>query len=368
MSELQGASGRVRRAGKSSGSRLRSVWFEPSVHSAYYLIFSRVMAAQSQTQPRPFTGQARLLPLLDFLPLLDAVDALHKPEVGAALGWTIQGAAHGPMGLAAMSSRSIAHAMETVAHYAPVRNRMFEYRCVRDERHVSLELTDRLDFGDYGQFLRYASLLAIFNIFRGIADEQSLTQCTVCLPWPRPAHNAGELPHAAWATQYRSKALAIRFAASVADPPLASWDLEVHRRVCSAGDEELTKLAGSVGAKVRHLFHRSQPEWPSLVDVAGTLGLSRRTLVRRLDDEGLSYQYLLDETRNELACWYLRHTGQTLNAIAEKVGFSDQGNFSRGFRRWQGLAPSQYRLCFRAGASADVEKGDAAAPGARRAP
>ncbi|MDM0047564.1 AraC family transcriptional regulator [Variovorax sp. J22R115] len=354
MSTSTGALGRVQRAGNDSGSRLRSVWFEPSVHSAYYLIFSRLTAALSQAPPRPFTGQARLLPLLDFLPLLDAVDALHKPDVGATLGWAIQGAAHGPMGLAAMSSRSIAHAMETVARYAPVRNRMFEYRCVRDERHVSLEISDRLDFGDYGHFLRYASLHAIFNIFRGIADEQALSQCALCLPWPRSTQT-GELPQAVWSTQYRAKMLAIRFATSVADHPLASWDPEVHRRVCSAGDEELTKLSGSVGAKVRHLFHRSQPDWPSLVAMAGMLGLSRRTLVRRLEDEGLSYNYLLDETRNELACWYLRHTGQSLNVIAEKVGFSDQGNFSRGFRRWQGLAPSQYRLCFRAGASPDKE-------------
>jgi len=354
MGNSSGASGRARRTRGDSGSRLRSVWFEPSVHSTYYLIFSKVAAAQSLAPPRPFTGQARVLPLLDFLPLLDAVDALHKPEVGAALGWTIQGAAHGPMGLAAMSSRSIAHAMETVAHYAPVRNRMFEYRCVRDERHVWLELIDRLDFGDYGPFLRYASLHAIFNIFRGIADEQALARCTLCLPWPRPTPT-GELTHAVWSTQYRSKMLAIRFATSVADTPLPSWDPEVHRRVCRAGDEELTKLAGSVGAKVRHQFHRSQPDWPSLMDMSGMLGLSRRTLVRRLEDEGLSYQYLLDETRNELACWYLRHTGQSLNVIAEKVGFSDQGNFTRGFRRWQGLAPSQYRLCFKAAESLDGE-------------
>ncbi|RZL89628.1 MAG: AraC family transcriptional regulator [Variovorax sp.] len=137
----------------------------------------------------------------------------------------------------------------------------------------------------------------------------------------------------------------------MADQPLVGWDPEAHRRVCSAGDEELTKLAGSLGAKVRHLFHRNQPDWPSLVEMAEALGLSRRTLVRRLEDEDLSYQSLLDETRNELACWYLRHTEQPLNAIAEKVGFSDQGNFSRGFRRWQGQAPSEYRLCFKADAS-----------------
>lgn len=253
-----------------------------------------------------------------------------------------------------MSSESMAHAMQTVARYTPVRNRMFNYRFVRDAQHASLELTDRLDFGEYGGFLRYATLHAIFNIFRDVADEQALSQSVLYLPWPRSS-KVKELPQAVWSTQYRSDVLAIRFPAEMAEHRLDTADAEVHRRICSAGDEELTRLAGSVGAKVRHLFHRSQPNWPSLVEMAQTLGLSRRTLVRRLEGEDLSYQYLLDETRNELACWYLRHSGDPLNVIAEKVGFSDQGNFTRGFRRWQGLAPSEYRLCFKADASPDQD-------------
>jgi AraC-like DNA-binding protein len=164
-------------------------------------------------------------------------------------------------------------------------------------------------------------------------------------PFERPSKSFSDTK-SGWTTEYRSKTLGIRFPGSIADLPLESWDAEVHRRVCGAGDEELAKLEGSVGARVRHLFHRSQPEWPPLASVAEALGLSRRTLVRRLEKEDLSYQYLLDETRNELACWYLRHTDDSLSAIAEKIGFSDQANFSHGFRRWQGLAPSEYRMCF----------------------
>lgn len=349
MSHNLGTSVRAHRR-SDAGRGLRSAWFEPSVHSAYFQIFSKLLASRCLVAPRPFTGQARLLPLLDFLPLLDAIDAARNPDAGAEVGWAIQASAHGPMGLAAMSSASIAHAMETVVRYGQVRNRMFNYRCARDERHVSLDITARLDFGDYGGFLQYATLHAIFNIVRVIADQHALSQGTLCLPWSRSA-GANEPQHAVWSIQHRSSVLAIRFPAQLADQPLVGWDPEAHRRVCSAGDEELTKLAGSVGAKVRHLFHRNQPDWPSLVEMAEALGLSRRTLVRRLEDEDLSYQSLLDETRNELACWYLRHTEQSLNAIAEKVGFSDQGNFSRGFRRWQGQAPSEYRLCFKADAS-----------------
>ncbi|RZL89630.1 MAG: hypothetical protein EOP82_18865 [Variovorax sp.] len=175
-------------------------------------MFSKLLASRSLVAPRPFTGQARLLPLLDFLPLLDAIDAARNPDAGAEVGWAIQASAHGPMGLAAMSSASIAHAMETVVRYGQVRNRMFNYRCVRDDRHVSLEITARLDFGDYRGFLQYATLHAIFNIFRVIADERALSQGTLCLPWSRSA-GANEPQDVVWSIQHRSSMLAIRFPA-----------------------------------------------------------------------------------------------------------------------------------------------------------
>ena len=121
----------------------------------------------------------------------------------------------------------------------------------------------------------------------------------------------------------------------------------LYKRICSAGDEELIKLSGSVSTKVRHLIHLAEPEWPTLMDTAKALGLSRRTLARRLESEGKQFQDMLDEACNELACWYLRQTSRSVSEIAELIGFSDQGNFSRGFRKWQGVTPSEYRRYFR---------------------
>lgn len=324
----------------------RSAWFEPSVHSTYFQIFSKLLASRSLASPRPFVGQARLLPLLDFLPLLDLINAPSAPDAGVDLGWAIPAAAHGPMGMAAISSTSVWHAMHTIALYAPIRSRMFDYHCVRAQGQASLVISPRMPLGDYSGFMQNATLYALFNIFRSIGDEATLRDATIGLPWPSSAASCQALPGEPWHTQYGSRDLAIRFKVSVVDRPLETSDADLYRRICSAGDEELTKLSGSVSAKVRHLIHLAEPDWPTLVDIAQTMGLSRRTLVRRLESEGNRYQDLLDEARNELACWYLRQSSRSLSEIAEQVGFSDQGNFSRGFRRWQGLTPSEYRRCF----------------------
>lgn len=330
----------------------RSAWFEPSVHSAYFQIFAQLLASRQLGAPRPFTGQARLLPLLDYLPMLDAINAPGAPEAGIEVGQAISVAAHGPMGLAAMSSASLGQAMQAMGRYAPVRNRLFDYRCTRDAQWVSLRMPTRLPLGGYAGFLQNATVYAKFNILRSLADPAALRSAMLCLPWPRPARLPEPLLAQPWSTEYDSPELAVRFPLAVADAPLATSDPELHRRVCAAGEEELVKLSGSVAARVRHLMHQAQPRWPTLVELAQALGVSRRTLVRRLDDEDLGYQDLLDEARNELACWYLRQSRLSLAEVAEQVGFSDQANFSRGFRRWQGLTPSAYRQCFRSSAPA----------------
>lgn len=324
----------------------RSAWFEPSVHSTYFQIFSRLLASRSLAAPRPFVGQARLLPLLDFLPLLDSIDAPSAPDVGVEVGCAVPAMAHGPMGMAAVSSNSVWHAMQTIALYTPVRNRLFDYHCARAQGQASLVISPRMPLGGYARFMQNATLHTIFNIFRSIVDEATLRDVTIGLPWPSSIPSHRPCSQEPWRTQYDSAHLVIRFEVAVVDLPLETSDADLHKRLCRASDEELTKLSGNVSAKVRHLIQLAEPDWPTLVDIAQALGLSRRTLMRRLESEGNCYQDLLDETRNELACWYLRQSSRSLSEIAELIGFSDQGNFARGFRRWQGLTPSEYRRCF----------------------
>jgi len=69
------------------------------------------------------------------------------------------------------------------------------------------------------------------------------------------------------------------------------------------------------------------------------MNITSRTLRRKLETEGTSYQRILDEFRNTLAVKYLNSTSMTLEEIAERLGFSDAANFSHAFKRWCGHAP-----------------------------
>lgn len=77
--------------------------------------------------------------------------------------------------------------------------------------------------------------------------------------------------------------------------------------------------------------------------IAAHLGLSRRTLQRKLSAEGTSFEKVLDELRQKLAMHYLSGKKVSANETAYLVGFSEPAAFSRAFKRWTGASPGQYR-------------------------
>jgi AraC-like DNA-binding protein len=78
-------------------------------------------------------------------------------------------------------------------------------------------------------------------------------------------------------------------------------------------------------------------------DVARTLGMSERTLVRKLSDEGLSFTEILQQLRRDLAVRYLNERNLHVSKIAWLLGFHEVSSFTHAFKRWTGKTPSQMR-------------------------
>jgi AraC-like DNA-binding protein len=82
---------------------------------------------------------------------------------------------------------------------------------------------------------------------------------------------------------------------------------------------------------------------PSVHDVARRLGLSSRTLQRRLTAEGLSFSDVVERTRESAARRLLKERNLALAEVAELLGFSDQSAFTRAFKAWSGTTPAEFR-------------------------
>jgi AraC-like DNA-binding protein len=108
------------------------------------------------------------------------------------------------------------------------------------------------------------------------------------------------------------------------------------------------EMHATVGERVQAALLDLLPSGRASMDhVAKSLAVSARTLQRRLQAEGASFQALLAQSRQRLAHHYLRSSELTSPEIALLLGFEDSNSFYRAFREWTGTTPEQARLAFR---------------------
>ncbi|WP_424833227.1 helix-turn-helix domain-containing protein [Ruegeria sp.] len=123
------------------------------------------------------------------------------------------------------------------------------------------------------------------------------------------------------------------------DPSLREHLLEYGERLLA--ERRLPKER--TRAKVEGLITRSMPGKVVQADEAAReLGLSLRTLARRLADEGTSYREIVEDLRCDLAQTFLKN-GMAMSEISYSLGYADQAAFSTAFKRWTGQAPSTFR-------------------------
>ena len=113
----------------------------------------------------------------------------------------------------------------------------------------------------------------------------------------------------------------------------------------------------SIRARVENAIAPLLPHGKALVgEVATALGMSRRTLARRLGSEGLTFGAILNDMRRALAEHYLADEDLSISRIAWLVGYQEVSAFTNAFRRWTGLTPTQMRARSTGRASAPRER------------
>jgi AraC-like DNA-binding protein len=100
----------------------------------------------------------------------------------------------------------------------------------------------------------------------------------------------------------------------------------------------------SLQIKVREqVIERLPGGTPNEQTIAAKLNMSLRNLQRQLKSENCSYKKILDDTRKDLALRYLEDSNRQIIEISYLLGFSEQSNFSRAFKRWTGTTPNRHR-------------------------
>jgi AraC-like DNA-binding protein len=130
------------------------------------------------------------------------------------------------------------------------------------------------------------------------------------------------------------------------DLPLRTAQTDLHREVTTVAEKLLPDASGeaSMSQAVLSFVRRNLSRGRFDVESAAReLGVSRRTLQRKLREECSSYRDLVQRARQDLSQYFLLDTPATATATAYALGYSDPSVFHRAFQKWHGKSPGAYR-------------------------
>lgn len=137
----------------------------------------------------------------------------------------------------------------------------------------------------------------------------------------------------------------LRFDRQAADALLEASDPQLAAMLDATLTQRLAEVErGSLAMQLSIWLEERLPEGePPLAEAAERFHVSARSLQRRLRDEDLTWQQLLEKTRRLLVERHLRAPNMSITQLAFLLGFSDVSSFSRAFKKWYGVSPKQYR-------------------------
>ena len=250
----------------------------------------------------------------------------------------------GPLSLVIREEPDVRSALKLMVRHQHTYNESLHIRLTERNGIASVRL--HLDIGER-RSTRQATELAVgamHGILRGFLGTQwqpAETTFTHSAPRDRTTHLRLFGPHLEFDHEFTGMALYttdLDTSNPMSDPLLRPYTQQLLESVDSTTQET------AVRDRVQELVELLLPTGRCSADqVARSLGVDRRTVHRRLADEGHTYSEILDSTRLDLAGRVVAKQGRSLTEIADMLGFSSPASFTRWFRSHHGCSPSQWR-------------------------
>lgn len=253
---------------------------------------------------------------------------------------------YGAFGLAWKSAVDLRGSYERAERYAQVLTNVSTYEVeMKDdgafmhlhragERRLGLRLSNE------------ASIASVFSISKQ-TSSQELHPRAVYFKHAAPEDTTGHEEHFGCPVYFGTDRDALFISKESLQVPNKLGDPSISKFFETHLETELAQLEddSSLEKRVQIQVSRALSEGvPTISDIAKRLGMSGRTLQRRLSDRGHTYQTLVDAARRQLAERLLQETNYSLAEVSFMTGFSEQSAFTRAFKRWAGQTPRSYRL------------------------
>lgn len=275
--------------------------------------------------------------------LLIAIKFTGDPALPLKAG---RAAAHGDAGALDYVMRSadtVKAAFDAAGRYTRLVNDALTLQLVVDGAHVDVKMHSAVKVNAAVEDFQLSSFFT--NCVQPLIGDAAELEVWLTHPAPTdPAEYRLTFPGAVlcfdapW-SGYRFASERLGHAIATADPNL-NQILRVHLE----RSLEETPSAHSLMERTRQLIRRELPRGHATAPrIARELGMSRRTLCRRLEEEHTSFSVVLDDVRRSLALEQVLLGRLALSEIAFVLGFAQAAGFHRAFKRWTGQTPSEYR-------------------------
>jgi AraC-like DNA-binding protein len=304
--------------------------------SAADLLSSAGMSEESLGHPLERVPVATMCTLLESARTLTGERGL-----GYYLGLQTRATLYGYLGFATMSAATIGDALKIILEFAPIFSTALAVSLRVEGRVASLSFEERADLGSVRDIVLISTIVGVRELGRASTGRD--TGGSADYAFPEPDYQS-RFAHVALYSRFDQPVNRIQFDAAVLDFPILMADpiaVQLARMHCERELDELGFTA-RLSDRVRRLA-AADDGFGSLEQVAKQLGLSHRTLRRRLAAEGVSFSVLVDQGRCDRALRLLRSSRLSIDAVARQLGYTTASSFARAFHRWTGKTPLEYR-------------------------
>jgi AraC-like DNA-binding protein len=266
-----------------------------------------------------------------------------NPAIGLLLGTETKTERFHPIGLAALSSENFGAAIDQMSRYKQL-TCPEEILQEKDDEEWSIQFRWLLAEEVEPPVLVECCFAWVLSIARHGTGTRLLP---LRAEFVQPRRHAKTIErHLGCPVVFGSPRNAIVFRAADAERPFVTRNAELLGMLAPQFEEELKHKNGDENfvERVRLAIQQKLTgQRPTIEDIADALHVSSRTLQRRLQDEGSSFQRVLEESRHQLARHYLNNSVLELNEAAYLLGYEDGNSFVRAFRHWEGVPPARWR-------------------------
>ncbi len=269
----------------------------------------------------------------------------------AALGFSVSRqinylSRYGFWGYAVMSCTTVGEALETSIRYWPLTGSLLKLRLEHSTDSVRVHLTPAFAFVQ-GIIWRFAveKFLSTTRLSLNWMLERPAGFSGVVLRAEAPIHGARYSELLGCPVQFDGDGDFVELDRTFLLHPLVTSQpqlADLCRERCAQAMLQMQGRDDFVGS-IQDLVWNRLSNLPSLDEVARGLHLTPRTLRRRLQERGMSFQRILDNVRETVARDYLHNTSLSIEQIATLVGFSEPTTFRSTFKRWTGQSAAELR-------------------------